>query len=96
MDVLDTAMQTPEPPRNAEERPAATLQSLNTQVQEMIDYLGAYTKWSQDEFQTVRADEALGRAKLLTEVENLRRDMQDVQIRQDGYDVDLREQLGLT
>ena len=45
MDVLDTAMETPEPPRNAGERPAATLQSLNAQMQEMIDYLGAYTKW---------------------------------------------------
>ena len=57
----------------------------------MIDYLGAYTKWSQNEFRVVRTDEALGQAKLLTEVENLRRDTQDVQIRQDGYDVDLRE-----
>ena len=91
MDVLDTAVQTPEPPRNTGDRPVATLQSLNTQVQEMIDYLGAYTKWSQNEFRVVRADEALCQAKLLTEVENLRRDMQDVQIRQDGYDVDLRE-----
>ena len=75
MDVLDTALETPEPPRNMREKPTATLESLNTQVQQMIDYLGEYTKWSQNEFRVVRADEALGHAKLLTELENLRRDM---------------------
>ena len=79
MDVLDTAMETPEPPRNTREKPVATLEFLNAQVQEMIDYLCAYTKWSQNEFRVVRADEALGQAKLLTEVQNLQRDMQDVQ-----------------
>ena len=57
----------------------------------MIDYLGEYTKWSQNKFRVVRSDAALGPAKLLTEVENLRRDMQDVHIRQDGYDVDLKK-----
>ena len=91
MDVLDTTLETPEPPRHARERPVATLDSLNAQVQEMIDYLGQYTKWSQNEFRVVTANEALGQAKLSTEVENLRRNMQDVQIRQAGYDVDLRE-----
>ena len=68
----------PEPPRCARNRPVATLKSLNAQVQDMIDCVGEYTRWSQKEFRIVRVDEALGRAKLLTEVENLRRDMKDV------------------